>query len=137
MLGVKGYSSDYIAACRARIEAGLAAYHAAVDTTQPAAKAFETSYFNAMVLLLDYAFVHRLRTVEGKDGNALNEVRVICQSLLEHGGVMTADKAIKLVPEKSVLKYAYGSEIQVSEADFGLIRDAFFAEIERKFSSGD
>jgi hypothetical protein len=73
-------------------------------------EAFEATFFNNMVLLLDYLFVHRLRTVEGKDGNPLNEVRILCNSMLLNDNIMTADKSIKLSPEGSVLKYRVGDK---------------------------
>ena len=79
--------------------------------------------------------MHRLRTAEGKDGNPLNEVRVLCQSILETGNVMAPDKTIKLVPSKSVLGTEYGDEIRLSEAGFVRLSQAFFGEIEAKFSS--
>ncbi|HLG12719.1 MAG TPA: hypothetical protein VI876_13250, partial [Dehalococcoidia bacterium] len=94
---------------------------------------FESTLFNNLVLVLDAFFVHRLRTVEGKDGNPLNEVRVICNSLLNNRNVMTADESIKLSPEKSVLQYQFGEAIKLNEAAFILIFQAFFTEIERKF----
>ncbi|MGA2381064.1 MAG: hypothetical protein ABSG85_17350 [Spirochaetia bacterium] len=107
---------------------------------------FEVTFFNNLVLLLDCLFVHRLTGIEGKDGNPLNEVRVICNSLLassphlQHYGaapkrknIMTQDKSIKLSPENSVLKYEYGDEIRMHEAEFLLISKAFFAELERKY----
>ncbi len=133
MLGVKTYPKSYVAACRAKVEKDISAYRALAATakTQPALKAFETTFFNNMVLVLDNLFVHRLRGVEGKDGNPLNEVRVLCDSMLNSR--MVADKSIKLSPEKSVLKYKVGDEIKLSEADFLLLSKAFFAEIERKY----
>lgn len=71
--------------------------------------------------------------MEGKDGNPLNEVRVLCNSLLNNGGLMASDKQIKLDPAKSILKYQVGDEIKLSEADFALLAKAFFAEIESKY----
>ena len=137
MLGVKTYSKSYFDSSRARVEASLAAYRVvALNTTADAdaQEAFEVGFFNDLTLLLDYLFVHRLRTLEGKDGNPMNEVRVICQSLLEHGGVMTADKAIKLVPAKSVLGIEYGSEIAIHEADFVNLSAAYFGAVESAFT---
>jgi hypothetical protein len=139
MLGVKAYPRTYIEDCRARVESDVAAYRdfGAVVSKQGASTtgdAFEPVFFNNLLLNLDYSFVHRLRTVEGKDGNPMNEVRVLCGSLLEHGGVFTADKSIKLTPEKSVLKLEYGQRIRLSESQFQQICKAFFEEIGRKFS---
>jgi hypothetical protein len=37
--------------------------------------------------------MHRARAVEKKDGNALNEVRILCNSLMKNGGAMAADGA--------------------------------------------
>ena len=48
-----------------------------------AVDAFVPRFFNGLVLQLDYSFVHRTRNLEGKDGNPLNEVRVLCSSLFE------------------------------------------------------
>lgn len=143
MLGVKTYPREYVAACRARVDADLAAYRSLVAAAkkQPAIdkklnaaiEAFESAFFNNMVLVLDEMFVHRLRTVEGKDGNPLNEVRVLCNSMLHNKNIMTADNSIKLSPASSVLKYQVGDEIKLSEANFVALSAAFFAELERKF----
>ena len=153
MLGMRSYPREYIDACRSKVDADVAAYRGliAAAKNQPAASkqldqaigAFETVFFNDMTVVLDNFFVHRLRTVEGKDGNALNEVRVLCDSMLENNNIMSLDdfgsdsagnKSIKLSPEKSVLKYKVGDEIKLKEEDFVLLSKAFFAEIERKFS---
>lgn len=99
MLGVKTYPDSYIASCRARIEATLDAYR----MLQAPSAEFEATFFSSPVLVLDEMFVHRLRVVEGKDGNALNDVRVLCESMLLHGNVMTPEKTIKLAPDRSVL----------------------------------
>ena len=76
---------------------------------------------------------------------ALNEVRILCNSmLLNHNIMATAyprahasalgDKSIKLSPDKSVLKRQFGDEIKLTEADFLRISEAFFGEMERKFA---
>jgi hypothetical protein len=137
MLGMKTYPQDYVDACRRRVAAQVAAYRELSSVAGPEAgsalAAFEPELFNNLVLVLDSCFVHRLRTVEGKDGNPLNEVRVVVGSLLLHGGVMTMDKAIKLRPETSVLGLAEGDTIALTEGDFGKLAEAYFAEIERRF----
>ncbi|HLZ69334.1 MAG TPA: hypothetical protein VKV26_05420 [Dehalococcoidia bacterium] len=143
MLGMKTYSHEYIDGCRSNLEADLAAYRGMVAARGSSSvnetprhsvfDAFEAVFFNNMVIVLDSLFVHRLRVIEGKDGNALNEVRMLCASLMEHAGVMTLDKSIKWSPAKSVLKYQDGDEIKLSEADFALLSQAFFTEIERKY----
>jgi hypothetical protein len=90
-------------------------------------------FFNNLVLALDSYFVHRARAKEGKDGNPLNEVRILCNSLVNHHGLMSADKTIKYGPAKAVLTYRMGGEIKLSEADFRNLSSAVFAEIERQY----
>ena len=141
MLGMKSYPQEYIDACRARVDADLRAYRQQVGKAP--CQEFEGPFFNDQVLLLDYMFVHRLTGIEGKDGNPLNEVRVLCNSILLNQGKLQLDKlpgwpnsagpSIKLPPEKSVLKLKVGDEITLSEADFVRLAEAFFAELERKF----
>ncbi len=130
MLGVKTYPREYIESCRAKVASDVAAFEALKDPDV----GFEATYFNNMVIVLEAMFVHRLRTVEGKDGNPLNEVRVLVNSLLEHGGDLTPDKSIKLLPSNSVLGLEYGQKVQLTRAGFGRLSDAFFAEIDLKFS---
>jgi len=141
MLGTKNYTPQYIHECNARIQRALDGYRRLAGAPD---EAFESSYFSNLVLLLEYFFVHRLRTVEGKEGNALNEVRILCNSILGNNSVMTTDNVadlsaftglntIKLSPERSVLKYRPGDSIRLTQADFVRLSEAFFAEMERKF----
>ena len=144
MLSVNHYPQTYVDGCRARVDTQISAYQdliaAAKDLDRSgrprlgaAIATFEPLFFNNMVLVLDDSFLHRSRIMEGKDGNPLNEVRVLCNSLLNNGGVMAADKQIKLDPATSILKYRVGDEIELSESDFVLLAKAFFAEIKRKY----
>lgn len=98
-----------------------------------AIEAFEPHFCNTMVLALDSYFVHRLRAMEMKDGNPLNEVRMLYNSMMNNNNMVCADKTIKYDPAKSVLKYQLGDEIKVKEADFICLSSAFFAEIEGKY----
>lgn len=130
MLGMKTYKKDYIDACRARVDANVRAYKKQAGKDP---KEFEWRYFNDQVLLLDYMFVHRLSGVEGKDGNPLNEVRMISGSLMQSGGVMTPEKSIRMKPAVTVVKYEFGDDINVTESDYARLAEAFFAEIETKY----
>ena len=87
-----------------------------------------------MVLVLDALFVHRLRTKEGKDGNPLNEVRALSESLTENDGVLAVAKSIKHKRESSVLHLEVGDQIALGASDFQRLAEAYFAEIEAKYT---
>ena len=63
----------------------------------------------------------------------LNEVEMICDSLIGNEGVLRASNVIKYVPEQSVVKLNIGDQIRLSASDFERLSAAFFAEIERRF----
>ncbi|MGZ4689897.1 MAG: hypothetical protein ACXVKA_06365 [Acidimicrobiia bacterium] len=142
MLSRNSYTQEYIDACRARVDAQVSAYKALARAAAKAKSAplgsaidaIEPVIFNNMVVVLDSYFTHRARATEGKDGNALNEVRVLCTSMLENDDRLVADKQIKLTASKSVLGYEVGDEIRVHQADFVRLAKAFFAEIEKKYA---
>jgi hypothetical protein len=137
MLGVSKYSPEYIAATRKAISAQVKAYDEVARAANGAGRAldtFEHVFFNNMVLVLEHHFMHRLRTGEGKDGNPMNESRIIASSLMENGGRLLADKQIKLQPDKSVLGYEVGDEIKLSKSDFQKLSMGFLAGIEEQFS---
>ncbi|MDP9463045.1 MAG: hypothetical protein M3P52_00350, partial [Actinomycetota bacterium] len=95
--------------------------------------AFDALFFNNMTLVLDRYFVHRTRIVSGKDGNPLNEVEMLCDSLMNNNGVLRDSNVIKLIPDQSVVKLHPGDPIRLTEGEFERLSTAFFAEIERKF----
>jgi hypothetical protein len=86
-----------------------------------------------MVLALDRPFVHRVRMVTGKDGNPLNEVELIVDSLMDNGGVLRGNNVITLKPDESVLKLEIGDRIALDAEQFERLSRAFFAELEAKF----
>jgi hypothetical protein len=141
VLGRKDYTPDEVAAARKAVDEQLAAYRdlaAAVDATGDpkalaALAAFEPVLANALVMELDRFFVHRLRAVGGKDGNPLNEVEVLVESLLAGGGVLVAHKVIRLRPEGSVLGLAPGARIRLTVDRFEQLADAFFTELMDRF----
>ncbi len=137
MLGVNTYSQEHIARCRALVDAQMTAYRALVSQAGPttsAREAFEHQFFNNLVLALDQMFVHRLRGQEGKDGNPLNEVRLLSAAIVEHDGRLDKDKQIKLDPATSVLGLQVGDEVHMTEAQFVALATAFLDEIEARFT---
>ena len=134
MLGRATYSLDFIMACRKRAEKQLKLYDALAKKAGKEADAFAPEFFNTMVLALDHYFMHRLRGKEGKDGNPLNEVRMLAASLLENDGVMAKDSTIKYDPAKSLTGIAVGKKIVITREQFEALADGFFDEIAAKFS---
>jgi hypothetical protein len=144
MLAQSHYDQEYIDACRKLVADQLTTYRAFVAAAAPtragkpaadaARRAFEPRFFGNLVLVLDQYFLHRGRGQEGKDGNPINEVRMLCNSMLVGDNRLTADKTIKYRAEASVLKLGIGDEIALTEADFVALSDAYFDEIRTRFS---
>lgn len=134
MLGRKSYEKAEVDRARASIRAQLDAYEKLAGTGPgPALDDFDRQFFNNMVLVLDRPFVHRLRGSTGKDGNALNEVELIVESLLNNDGVFRGNNVIQYDAGTSVVELSPGQRIQLTEDDFDRLSEAFFSELERKF----
>ena len=140
MLARKSYSREYLQSCRDRVDAQVLAYREVADAVKDsdaadasALAALEQAYFSNMVLTLDGYFQHRMRGMEGKDGNPANEVRVLTASILENGGILAADSTIALKPEASVLGLEVGDPVVVTEEKFMHLAFAYFSEIEARY----
>jgi len=142
MLGMQVYDASYIASCRETIELNVQLYVTNVAADRDAD--FEVSFFNSQVMLLDYMFVHRLSGIEGKDGNPLNEVRVLCNSLLFNRGKLQIDKlpgwpnsavsGLKLPSDRSILGLVPGQDVKVTRDEFLRLSRAFFRELQNRYS---
>jgi hypothetical protein len=142
MLGRKNYTQEEFDHARSSIEKQLAAYKKLVkavaeQTTDKKVRTaqgdFEGLFFNNLTLVLDRYFVHRLRIVAGKDGNPLNEVEMIGDSLMNNGGILRGNNVIKYIPDRSVVKLNIGDQIRLTAEEFERLSPAFFAELERRF----
>ena len=110
MLSVKRYSKGYIASCQRKIEADVEIFQSMATSSIE----IENAYFNNMVLILETMFMHRMRGQEGKDGNPLNEVRMLTNSILCNDQILLADKTIKYNEAKAVLKIGLGQKIALT-----------------------
>ncbi len=142
MLGRKDYTKEELDRARTEVDQQVAAYKKLVkaidgatsDSKVTAAlEAFEPLFFNNMTMVLDRYFVHRLRMVTGKDGNPLNEVELLTESLMNNDGVLHGNNVIKFVPDESVLGLRVGDRIRLSASQFERLAEAFLAEIDSKF----
>ena len=121
MLGRKTYTQQELDHARASVERQLA-----VGAGDP-------EFFEAALLALDRRFVHRIRAVSGKDGNPLNEVELLVDSIMDNGGVLAVGTVIKYRPETSVLGLAAGDAIRLDADAFERLASAFLREIEARF----
>ena len=143
MLGRATFTREEIDHAKAAIAKQLAAYKALgkAMAAQPADKKveaavdrFEPLFFDNLLLALDRYFVHRVRGVAGKDGNPLNEVEMLCESLMNHDGILQKSTVLKLNPDESVTKVQFGEAIRLTEDQFKRLSSAFFAELDAKFA---
>lgn len=127
-----------IQACRDEIAAQIRAYRDLVGAASKASgmslvridaalAVFEPAFFNNLLVALDARFRPRLQAV---DGGATAEVRLLADSLLVHGGVFTANPAIRHDADASVLRLDFGDRIVLNADDVEALCAAFLGEIE-------
>lgn len=139
MLAVTSYPEVYVQLTAAKVEEQLYAYAALADAVKGNARAeaalaaFAPGYFNTALLALDHHFMHRMRGAEGKDGNPLNEVRMLSEAIMEHDGVLKENKTIKYRADKAVAGIAVGETIALDAETFGRLARAYVAEIGTRF----
>lgn len=135
MLGRNSYSAAQIAACRKDMAEMAGAWRAVAARSEPKAREeAEAQVFNQMVVALEGWFVHRLRGVEGKDGNPMNEVRLLAQGVTAQNGWFPEDKTIHWRPEASITGYAPGDRIRLDERTFSRLAGAFLDAVAARFT---
>lgn len=142
MLGRKDYTREELEHARNAVNQQLAAYRKLVTALDSAGddpdvatalEAFEPLLCENLTLVLDRYFVHRLRSVTGKDGNPINEVELLADSLMNNGGELRGNNVIKYERDESVLKLDVGQPIRIGATDFERLSRAFFDDLEAKF----
>jgi hypothetical protein len=134
MLCENTYTKAQVKACRSRFQDHVAAFDAVGKKLTPRELAgFEPHYFNNLVLALETHFMHRARGKEGKNGNALNEVRMLATALTRHDGTFSGDSSIKYDPARAVTRYGVGDRVALTRESFVSLAEAFFREIEAKY----
>ena len=129
MLAKFCYDHEDVAACRARLESHVAAWHRLPAGEVPELQAFEPVFFNRLVVELDHTFAQRTRPPDGRPADASTEVRVLAGSLVGDGR-LSVDRTVRWCAERTVLGYRPGDEIAVREADFSALAKAFLTELE-------
>ena len=125
-------------ACRDEIAAQIRAYRARVGAAAKASgmslvridaalAVFEPAFFNNLLVVLDARFRPHFPKV---DGGAIAEVRLLADSLLAHGGVLTANPTIRHDADASVLRLDYGDRIVLNADDLEALGQTFLAEVE-------
>ncbi len=129
MPGRTSYTPDELESCRDAADGLLAAWQAngVEDET------LENLVFTQAVVALDAWFVHRLRDMEGVDGNAMNEVRVLADSVVANDGVLRVEGPLAWVPERTVLGLAVGDDVMVTADGYERLAAAYLDAISDTF----
>jgi hypothetical protein len=131
MLGRKDFTKDEIENGKAAVARQLQAFDALPKAAQTALQ--DAEYFNDLALALDRRYVHRLRSVTGKDGTPLNELEIIVEALLNNKGELKGINVIKYVPEDSVVGMKPGDRIRLTRDDFARLAAGVFDELDAKY----
>ncbi len=133
MLCMNGYENDYVRYCEKNISQLVTHYQELIGVLKTRPIDFENGLCAHLVLALDNYFLHRSRAIEGKDGNPLNEVRLICAAITENKGIFTQNKTMKYDANNSVLKFNYGDEVRITIEEFSKLNEGFIEQIKIKF----
>ena len=135
MLGRNSYPAAQVAQARKDFADMAAAWRTVAANAAPSARALaEVQVFNQMVVALEGWFVHRLRGIEGKDGNAMNEVRLLALGVTTNGGLFPTDPTIRWKPDASVTGYQVGDRIAMSEDVFSRLAAVFLDGVAKAFA---
>lgn len=128
MLSQKTFPKEYVEAARQRTEAHLSTLSGAGGDEDLQQQVLEN-----VVLALELTFVHRMRGQEGKDGNPLNEVRMLADSLVTNGGVLAAESSIKYGADRAVLGVEIGERIILDVDGVQRLAAAFLDTLSDKY----
>lgn len=143
MLGRREFSTAEVERARTMIDQHLAAHRrlassladpGAPDEARAALSEVSEQVFNHLALALDRCFVHRLRVVAGKDGNPLNELDLISESLMTNDGVFQVTTGVRYTPDRAVVGLRPGDPVLLTADQFDQLSTAFLAEIERRYA---
>ena len=137
MPGTDRPSAARVQACRDEIAAQIQAYRDLVGAASKASgmsltridaalASFEPAFFNNLLIALNARFAGR----PGNAGGPSAEVRLLADSLLAQGGVLTASETIPYDADQSVLRFDVGERIALNADDFAALCAAFLAAIE-------
>lgn len=134
MLARTSYDPAQIATARAAFAEMVEGWRSVAARSEARARAAaEAQVFAQMLVALEGWFVHRARAQEGKDGNALHEVRLLALGVTENGGRFPEPGPVRWRPEQSLTGLRPGDPIRMTEALFSKLAEAFLAAMTERF----
>ncbi|SEJ08449.1 hypothetical protein [Demequina mangrovi] len=134
------FSGDYVASCRWRIEAQIAAFdllraQAPDDGSMDGAiEDIEDELFNAMAGQLEGMFAYRDPAIAPAGPGPLRELTAVVTSLNANGGRFDPPEGSGLDADTTVLGIDPGDAIRLDRDGFQELADAFFDALEEAYS---